>query len=229
VVSGERPRERAAVERLEDRGLHLEEPALVEPAADRRDHARAQDEELARLLVGDQVELALPVARLHVLEPVELLRRREQRLGEERPVVDADGQLAPPGGEGGAVHSDDVAQVERCEPLEALLAEHVAPGLELNAAGAVHEVEEGRAAVPATRGQPAGQPVARVGLGPGLEAVVRLAHALDRNDARILVREGVEAVGAQLLQLRAAVGRRLLGHAGSVWTSRQSSGVSRRD
>ena len=35
VVGHEGPRQRAAVERLEDRGLDLEEAALVEPAADR--------------------------------------------------------------------------------------------------------------------------------------------------------------------------------------------------
>jgi hypothetical protein len=55
---------------------------------------RARDEQLARLLVGDQVELAVAVARLDVLEAVELLGRRAQRLGQQRPVVDAQRQLA---------------------------------------------------------------------------------------------------------------------------------------
>ena len=86
VVGHERPRQRAAVERLEDRGLDLEEAALVEPArGSRATTLRAQDEELARLLVGEQVELAVAVAGLDVLEAVELLGRRAQRLGEQRP------------------------------------------------------------------------------------------------------------------------------------------------
>src|SRR5215213_9457165 len=107
----ERPRERAAVERLKDRGLDLYEAALVEPAARRRDDPRAKDEQLARRLVGDQVELSVAVARLDVLEPVELLRRRAQRLGQQR-------QLAAARPEGGAVDAHQVAQVERHEPLE---------------------------------------------------------------------------------------------------------------
>ncbi len=41
-VRDERPRERAAVAGLEHRRLHLDEPALVEPAPGRRHHARAQ-------------------------------------------------------------------------------------------------------------------------------------------------------------------------------------------
>ena len=40
------------------------------------------DEQLARLLVGDQVELAVAVARLDVLQAVVLVGRRAQRLGQ---------------------------------------------------------------------------------------------------------------------------------------------------
>ena len=90
MVGRERAGQRAAVQRLEDRGLHLQEPALVQEAADRRDHPRTHDEQLAGLVVGDQVELAVAVARLHVLEPVELLGRRPQRLGQQGPVLDAE-------------------------------------------------------------------------------------------------------------------------------------------
>ena len=46
--------------------------------------ARAGDEQLARLLVGDQVELAAAKARLDVGQAVVLLRRRAQRLREQR-------------------------------------------------------------------------------------------------------------------------------------------------
>ena len=113
VVGGERPRQRAAVERLQHRRLDLQEAALVEPAAHRRDHLRAQDEQLARLLVGDQVELAAAVAGLGVLEPVELVRRRRERLGQQLPAGGRQRQLAAAALEGGAVDPDDVAEVER--------------------------------------------------------------------------------------------------------------------
>jgi hypothetical protein len=145
-VGRERAREGAAVERLKDRRLDLEEAVRVEPAAHRGDHARAQDEQLARLLVGDQVELAAAVARLGVLEPVELLGRREQRLREQRPAVGAQRQLAAAARERGAVDADQVAEVERHDALERLVAEHVLARVDLDAAGAVDEVEERRLA-----------------------------------------------------------------------------------
>ena len=76
VVGDERPRGRAAVERLQDRRLDLDEARVVEEAADRGDHLRAGDEDRARLLVGDQVELAVAMAGLDVGEAVVLVGRR---------------------------------------------------------------------------------------------------------------------------------------------------------
>ena len=172
MVGRERPRQRAAVDRLQHRRLDLDEALVVEEAADRRDDARARDEQLARLLVGDQVELALAVAGLDVLEAVVLLRRRAQRLGQQRPVLDLERQLAAAGAEDGAVDADQVAEVERDEPVERLLAEHVRARLQLDAPDAVDEVEERHLALAAPRGQPAGDAHAVVGLLAGLEALV---------------------------------------------------------
>jgi hypothetical protein len=73
VVRHEWPRERAAVERLEDRRLNLEEAAFVEPAPDRADDPAAQDEELADLRICQEIEFAMPVTGLDVLEPEVLL------------------------------------------------------------------------------------------------------------------------------------------------------------
>ena len=78
--------------------------------------------------------------------------------------------------------------------------------MELDAAGAVHQVEEGGAAVPAAGGQPAGDAVGRLGLLPGLERVlVSLADVRDRHDPVEVVRERIDALGAQALELRPAV------------------------
>src|SRR6185295_10478299 len=73
---GERLGEPAAVARLEDRRLDLDEPVRVEVPADRGDHASAQQEVLARLLRHQQVEVSLSIAKLHVLKPVERVRQR---------------------------------------------------------------------------------------------------------------------------------------------------------
>ena len=77
--------------------------------------------------------------------------------------------------------------------------------MDLEAARAVHHIEEGGAAVPAARREPAGHAICALGLLPVLEARVLRVHALDRNDALELVREGVDPVGAQAFELRATV------------------------
>ena len=164
VVGRERPRQRAAVERLQDRRLDLEEAARVEPLADRGDDLRALAEQLAGLRVGDQVELAMAVAQLDVLEPVELVGRRAQALREQRPAVDPQRELAALGREDGPVGADDVAEVQPDQALERLLAEDVRPGVELDRPERVDEVEERGLAVAAPGGEPAGDPVAVVGL-----------------------------------------------------------------
>ena len=118
MVGGEGPGQGAAVERLQDRRLDLDEAVLVEPAADLADRAGAQGEETAALLVGDQVQLAPAVAGLDVLEAVELVRRRTQALGEQSPAVDRQRELAAaPGRHRRPLDADDVAEVEVDEQL----------------------------------------------------------------------------------------------------------------
>ena len=91
VVRDERTRERAAVARLQHRRLDLDEALAVEVGADGGDDARPEHEVGARLLVDEQVEVALAVAELDVREPVEGVRQRLRvarehldRVGEER-------------------------------------------------------------------------------------------------------------------------------------------------
>ena len=70
VVSDERPGESAAVARLQNGCLDLDESLLVEPAPDRRDHTGAQERVAACFLVHEQVEVALTEAGLDVGQAV---------------------------------------------------------------------------------------------------------------------------------------------------------------
>ena len=79
---------------------------------------RARHEHLAHFGVRDQVEVALPVARLHVLQAVPLLRHGEQRLREELQLLRVDAQLAGARAEQVALHADDVADIHQLEELE---------------------------------------------------------------------------------------------------------------
>ena len=83
VVGDEGPRQRAAVERLQHRGSRPRRSLARRATAVCRDHLARAAEQLAGLLVGDQVELAVAVARLHVLEAVELVGRRAQALRQQ--------------------------------------------------------------------------------------------------------------------------------------------------
>jgi hypothetical protein len=199
-LGGDGRGESAAVERLQDRRLDLEEVARVEPAADRGDHLRAQDEQLARVLVGDQIELAPPIAGLDVLEPMELVRRRQQRLREQRPTGRAQRQLAAARLEGCAVDPDQVAEVERRQRVERLLSQHVPLRLDLDPPRAVDDVEESLAPMPSPRRQPARDAIRGIGLGPILQIPVRLAHDFGGDYAWVGMRERIHALRTQALQ-----------------------------
>ncbi len=89
VMGDERPRGRAARNRMHHRRFDFEVALREEKIAHRLDDARALDEAQARVLVRDQVEIALAVALLLVGQAVELFRQRAQRLGEHHDVLDA--------------------------------------------------------------------------------------------------------------------------------------------
>ena len=79
----ERLGERAAVARLEDRSLDLDEPARVEVATDRRDELAADEEVAPRLLVDEEVEVALAIASLRLHDTVVGVGQRPPDLGQK--------------------------------------------------------------------------------------------------------------------------------------------------
>ena len=218
VVRGERPRHRAAVERLQDRRLDLDEALAVEVGAHRGDDVRPRDEQRARLLGGHEVELAVAKARLDVLQAVELVRRRAQALGQQLEALHAQRQLPAARAEGHAVDADDVAEVEVEQARHRLLAEDVGAGLQLDAPRAVVEVEEGHLALAAAGVQAPGHAVVRVGVLARGQVGVGGVDGADRRHAREGVRERLDAVGAESLELRPPrreeLGAFLLGHRG---------------
>ena len=112
--------------------------------------------------------------------------------------------------QGGPVDADQIAAVERRQALEGVLAEHVLAGVELDLAGAVHEVQEARPAAPPDRQDAPGHAVAVVGLLAGLQVLVVRQHPLDRLDVGELVGEGLGVGLAQPLPLGAALLDQLL-------------------
>ena len=188
VVGRERPREGAAVARLQDRRLDLDEPPLVERAPDRRDDLRAGDERLAGLLVHQEVEVPPAVAQLDVREAVEGVRQRLGVAGEDLDALGEHGGLPAPRLRRTSGDADHVTEVEVDLARDGDVADH------LDAARAVDEVEEHELAHPPPRHRAPGEPPGRSELAPGLE---RLGLGPDRRD---------------LVPVGEALRRRLLGH-----------------
>jgi hypothetical protein len=127
VERGEGPGRGAAVEGLERRGLDLEEVLAVQEATDGGDEAGAGLEDAADLAAGDEVDVALAVAQLDVLDAVPVGGRGVEGLGEDVDGGGPEGDLAGSGPEEGAGGLDDVAEVdEGDEAVEPLLARSLA-------------------------------------------------------------------------------------------------------
>ena len=209
VVGQEGPRRRAAVERLQDRRLDLDKSLPVEIGADRRDDSGSVDEQLARVLARDQVQLAPTVAGLDVAQPVMLVGRRAQRLGEDLKAIDAQRQLATAAAQHRAVDADQVPKVERAQPREGVLAEHVHTRVQLDLAGPVDEIEERSLAGAPPRGDPTRNPVGVFGLLARGQVDVGVENRRDRLYAGERVGESLGVGLLQPVRLRAPLGDQL--------------------
>ena len=188
-VGDERLGKRAAVPRLQDRRLHLDEAPAVERAADRRDDARADERDLARVLVHQQVEVALPIALLDVGETVERVGKRRVDAREHLERVDLERRLASSRLRRRADDADDVAE------MHVDLARALDRAEQLDPPAAVDEVEEDELAHVAARHHAAGEAALRVGgcavvewlsLGANARDLVAVGEALRRgHDPRV--------------------------------------------
>ena len=142
VVGDERPRRGAPVDRLHHGGFHFDEAAGLELPAQRGNDLGAGDEDLAHVGVGDQVEIALAVARFHVLQAVPLLRHGEQRLGELFQTLHVQAQLPCAGAEQVPFGAHDIADVEPLVELEVALRHAVTAHVDLQALAVLLQVGE---------------------------------------------------------------------------------------
>jgi len=143
VVMGlERLGGRTAVDRLQHGRLDFHEAVVFHEAAHARDDLRTLLEAQLRFLVGQQVEMALAVARLDVGEAVILFRHRQQRLGEHGDLMRIDRQLAALGAAHRAGHADDVAEVDHRQQRTGFLRRRVLVGEDLDLARGVMDVDE---------------------------------------------------------------------------------------
>src|SRR5881296_3479308 len=93
----------------------------IEKLAQLLDYPRACHKNLAGFFVGNEVEIALPVAQLHIRKAVPLLRQREQRLRQEENLIHPDAQFVGLRSKQVASYPNRVAQVKQMKQLESLV------------------------------------------------------------------------------------------------------------
>ena len=122
VVGYKGPRGGAGSGSIEYGGFYLYKALIVEPAAHLGYYYAALYEGIADLGVHDKVYEALTVAKLGVLEAMELLRQRPEGLAQKLHLLRVYGYLAGAGLEYPAHHADYIAYVEGLELGVAFLA-----------------------------------------------------------------------------------------------------------
>ena len=156
MVGDKGPGVGAAIDRLQRGRFDLEAAARIEKAPHGRDDARALDKDVAHLVVGQQVEIALSVARLDVAQTVPLLWHRAQGLAQKGPRGHAHGDLAGAGGKQLAGALAKVAEVHLLtKDVVRFLAQHIALQIDLDGPRAIAQVRKGRFAHDADGQEPA--------------------------------------------------------------------------
>ena len=199
MVRLEGSRRRPTVDRLEHWRLDLEEVAVLEEATHEAEHAAADPEDLADLVVDDEIHVALAVPGGDVGEAVPLLREGPQRLGQHQPARDLHRELALAGPHHGALHADDVPDIDEVEPAPLPVVQGVLEEVDLNPTAAVGQHREDHLAEAAVGHHPAADGHR---IGPGLEGVTVVGRVVPREIGREVgdlevVRVGVLAALAQ--------------------------------
>ena len=141
---------------LEDGGLDLEEVPPLQGAPDAAQQFGPVLEVAPLAGARHQVVVALAVAGLLVLEPVELLGRLAQRLDERGQGVNEHRRLPAAGAHQRPGDAHDVTEVEQPHRLEGGLAELVLPEPHLHPAALVLQVGKDALALDAVEHQPPG-------------------------------------------------------------------------
>ena len=79
------------------------------------DDLRAPQENSSRAVVGDQVQIALPVPDLHVGEAMPFFGQRQQRLAQQGQFSDPDGEFAGLGSKQMPGNAHEIAQIDQLE------------------------------------------------------------------------------------------------------------------
>ena len=159
-------------------GLYLHKALAVQELANFTDNGGALLKGVAYIRVHNQVQIALSVPGVGILQAVELLRQGQQALGEQLQLLGVNRDLTGAGLKHKAGHLEKVANVPLLKGTEHILAHIVHPHIDLHTPGAVAEIHEvGLAHIPARHHSPAQRHIRilqRVKIGAHIGGVVGL-------------------------------------------------------
>src|SRR6185437_3186991 len=143
VMSDERARGRSSGDRLHHGCFDFDVTASVKKTADRLDNLAALDEDLAHVLVHDQVHITLAITQLHVLQTVPFLWQWQEIFAEEGDLFHMDGQLSGTRAEQVSADANVIAQIEQLKKIETLVADSVLLYVDLQLLPALLQMGEG--------------------------------------------------------------------------------------
>ena len=142
MVRRERPCDRPAGRGLHHRCFDFEVVLRVEKRTNVRNDLGTHPKDRSTAGIHDQVHVALPIPRFLIGQPVELLRQRPQRLGQQTHFFGHDSQLAGLRTEQHPCRSHDVADVPLLEFLIDAVGDTVALEPHLNLPGTVLQFDK---------------------------------------------------------------------------------------
>ena len=200
VVGDERLCGRAAVERLQDRRLDLEETGAVQIGAQRAHDRGPRAEKVARLFVGQQVDVSPAIAYLRIAHAMPFVRHWLERFGQEVDLVNGDAQLAAARYRQRTGCAHEITQIDK--PLPHLVVPAVGQVVPLNEkldlGAAIVQIGETDLAHHADALEPAGHTHGRL---PGGAVLIERAGIGDRMGALDPRRIGVDPARPQCGQL----------------------------
>jgi hypothetical protein len=138
----ERLRRGSARHRLQHRRFHLQEPARFHKSPDLAHDRDPRFENGPRFLVRDQIQVALAISRLDVLEPVPFFRQWPERFPKQLELMNFERRLARLGDEASSLDPDEVSEVDQLEKLDHLFADFLGVDINLHSPRRIAQIDE---------------------------------------------------------------------------------------
>src|SRR5438874_11106063 len=109
---------RAASDCLPNWRLYLDKAALLQEAPGFADNSDPFLKHRARMLVGEKIEIALPVTRYDVLQSMPFLGKRPQSLRKQLEPAHRQRRRPAIGEQTGSFHSIDIANIQQAKDID---------------------------------------------------------------------------------------------------------------